>query len=147
MALILSSPRTPAAASGAEFGSSPHQSMSCSRHTRWSAVAKRTVRTTLIIFEAPASRITRFVQIAEEFAVEAFIAQLVMKALKVGVLPRASGLDVKRLNLLDLQPVLHAGGDKLGPVVAQLLGHSIADYGRFDYRDDIDGSDRPPVEE
>src|SRR4029077_9039312 len=33
------------------------------------------------------------------------------------VLPRAAGLDVKRLDLLSLQPVPHAGGDKLGPVV------------------------------
>ena len=83
-------------------------------------------------------------QIAEEFAVQAFIAQLVVKALNTPVLPRASGLDVKGLDLLGLQPVLHAGGDKLGPVVAaQVLGHSITRYGRFDHRNDIDGSDRP----
>ncbi|MGA9580291.1 MAG: hypothetical protein WBV90_21950 [Terrimicrobiaceae bacterium] len=59
------------------------------------------MRTTLVIFDAPAFQDNaRFVQIAEEFAVEAFIAQLVMKALNVSVLPRASGLDVKRLDLL-----------------------------------------------
>jgi hypothetical protein len=33
---------------------------------------------------------------------------------------------------------------KLGPfVAAQMLGHSIAGYGCFDHRDDIDGADRP----
>jgi hypothetical protein len=84
------------------------------------------------------------VQIAEEFAVEPFIAQLVMKALNMSVLPRAPGLDVKCLDLLGLQPVLDAGGDKLRPLVAaQVLGHSIAGYGRFHNRDDIDGPDRP----
>ena len=101
------------------------------------------MRTTLIVFDAPALEDnTRFVQIAEEFALKAFIAQLVVKALNMPILPRASGLDVQRLDLLGLQPLLHAGGDKLRPVVAaQVLGHSIAGYGRFDHRDDIDGSD------
>ena len=73
----------------------------------------------LIVFDAPALQDNpRFVQIAEEFTVKAFIAQLVMKALNV--LPWAPGLDVKRLDLLGLQPLLHAGGDKLGPVVVGL---------------------------
>ena len=63
-------------------------------------VAKRAVWTTLIIFDTPALQDNvRFAQIAEELAVEAFIAQLVMKALNVSVLPRAPGRDVKRLNL------------------------------------------------
>ena len=46
-------------------------------------------------------------QIAEEFAVQAFIAKLVMKALNISVLPvlpRAPGLDVKLLDLLGLHP-------------------------------------------
>ena len=84
------------------------------------------------------------VQIAEEFAVQAFIAQLVMKALDMPVFPRAPRLDVERLDLLRLQPVLHAGGDKLRAIVAaQVFGHSIAGYGYFHYRDDIDGPDGP----
>ena len=70
-------------------------------------VAKRAVRTTFIVFDTPALQDNaHFAQIAEELAVEAFIAQLVMKALNVSVLPRASGLDVKGLYLLGLQPVL-----------------------------------------
>jgi hypothetical protein len=61
------------------------------------------------------------------------------------ILPRAPGLDVKRLDLLGPQSVLDAGGDKLRPIVAaQVFGHSRAGGGRFDHRDHIDGSDRPP---
>ena len=61
-------------------------------------VAKRAVRTTFIVFDTPALQDNaHFAQIAEELAVEAFIAQLVMKALNVPVLPGASGPDVKRL--------------------------------------------------
>ena len=75
-------------------------------------------------------------QITEEFAVQAFIAKLVVKALNMPILPRAPGLDLKRLNLLGHQPVVHARGDKLRPIVAaQVLGHSITGDGRFDHRD------------
>ena len=130
VALILSSPRTPAAASGAGLGrAAPIKPVRPAPGILVRGpVAKRAVRTTFIVFDTPALQDNaRFAQIAEEFAVEAFIAQLVVKALNMPVLPRAPGLDVKRLYLLGLQPVLHAGGDKLGPVVAaQVLGHSIA---------------------
>ena len=147
VALILSCPRTPAAASGAGFGGAAavKSVRPAPGILARGAIAKRTVRTTLVIFDAPAFQDNaRFVQIAEEFAVEAFIARLVVKALNVSVLPRAPGLDVKRLDLLGLQPVLDAGGDKLWAVVAaQVLGHSVAGYGCFDHRDHIDGSDRP----
>jgi hypothetical protein len=61
------------------------------------------VRAALIVFEAPALHDNpRFVQIAEEFTVKAFIAQLVMKALNVPVLPRAPELDVEGPDLLVL---------------------------------------------
>ena len=60
----------------------------------------------------------RFVQIADEFAVKAFIAQLVMKALNMPVFPGNPGFDVKRFYLLGFQPVLHVGGDKLRPIYA-----------------------------
>jgi hypothetical protein len=44
------------------------------------------VRAALIVFDAPALQDNpRFAQIAEEFTVKAFIAQLVMKALNVSV--------------------------------------------------------------
>jgi hypothetical protein len=39
----------------------------------------------------------RFAQIAEEFAVKAFIAQLVMKALDMPILPRAPGREVSEV--------------------------------------------------
>jgi hypothetical protein len=55
--------------------------------------------------------------------VKAFIAQLVVKAFNVPVLPRTPRLDVERLDLLGLQPLLDAGGDELGPVVALRLFH------------------------
>jgi hypothetical protein len=49
--------------------------------------------TTLIVFDTPAFQDNaRFVQITEEFAVKAFIAQLVVKAFNVPVLPRTPGL-------------------------------------------------------
>ena len=116
VALILSSPRTPAAASGAGFGGAQPPSNRFVLFPR-GPVAKRAVRTTLIVFDAPALQDNaRFAQIAEEFAVQAFIAQLVMKAFNMSVLPRAPGLDIKRLDLLGLQPVLDTGGDKLGPL-------------------------------
>src|SRR5262245_34552414 len=91
-------------------------------------IAKRSVRTTLIVFDTPAfQNNASLAQIAEEFSVKAFITQLVVKAFNVPVLPRAPRLDVERLDLLGLQPVLDAVGDKLGPVVAaQVFGHSIA---------------------
>jgi hypothetical protein len=108
-------------------------------------IAKRAVRTTVIVFDTPAFQDNvRLLQIAEEFAVKAFIAQLVVKAFNMPVFPRAPRLDVERLDLLGLQPVLDAVGDKLGPVVAaQVFGHSIAGYGRFHHRYDVDGPDRP----
>jgi hypothetical protein len=46
------------------------------------------VRTTLVIFDAPAFQDNaRFLEIGEEFAVKAFIAQLVMKAFNMPVFP------------------------------------------------------------
>jgi hypothetical protein len=70
-------------------------------HSTAAREAKRAVRTTLIVFDAPAFQDNaRFVQVAEEFAIKAFIAQLVVKALNMSVLPRTPGLDVKRLDLL-----------------------------------------------
>jgi hypothetical protein len=90
------------------------------------------VPTTLIVFDAPTLQDdARLAQIAEEFTVKAFIAQLVVEALNMPVLPRAPRLDVKRLDLLGLQPVLD---DKLGSVVAaQLFGHAVAGDTRFDW--------------
>ena len=77
----------------------------------WGLIAKRAVRTTLIVFHTPAFQDNaRLLQIAEEFTVKAFIAKLVVKAFNVPVLPRASRLDVERLDLLGLQPHLGAGG-------------------------------------
>jgi hypothetical protein len=90
----------------------------------------RAVRTTFILFNTPAFQDhANFVQIAEEFAVKAFIAQLVVKAFNMPVFPRAPRLDVERLDFLSLQPVLNAVGDKLGTIVAaQVFGHSMASY-------------------
>ena len=94
----------------------------------WSLIAKRAVRATFIVFDTPAFQDNaRLLQIAEEFAVEAFIAKLVVEALNMTVLLRASRLDVERLDRLGLQPVLDAGGDKLRTIVAaQVFGHSLA---------------------
>ena len=128
VALLLSSPRTPAAASGAGFGGAqpPSNRFVCPAGILVRGlIAKRAVRTTLIVFDTPAFQDNaRLLQIAEEFAVKAFIAQLVVEAFNMPVFPRASRLDVERLDLLGLQPVLDAVGDKLGPVVAaQVFGH------------------------
>ena len=52
----------------------------------------------------------RFAQIAEEFAVKTFIAQLVVKALDMPILPWAPGLNVKRLDLLScMQVAINSG--------------------------------------
>jgi hypothetical protein len=71
-------------------------------------------------------------QIAEEFAVKAFIRAACHESSQYARFPGVR-LDVKRL--LGLQPVLHAGGDKPGPVApAQVFEHSITGYGGFDDR-------------
>jgi hypothetical protein len=50
--------------------------------------------------------------------------------------PRAPGDGAGRGAATSTEPVLHAGGDKHGPVVAaQMLGHPLASYGRVDHRD------------
>jgi hypothetical protein len=81
--LILSSPRTPAAASGAELRArSPHQTgSSFSRHTRWEPGSQGALcGRRFIVLDTPAfQNNARLTQIAEEFAVKAFIAQLVVK--------------------------------------------------------------------
>jgi hypothetical protein len=57
-------------------------------------IAKRAVRATLTVFDTPAfQNNARFVPTTEEFAVQAFFAQLVVKAFNVPVLPRAPRLD------------------------------------------------------
>src|SRR4029077_5787221 len=110
--LILSSPRTPAAASGAGFGGAQPPSnrfVFLEGILVGGPVAKRAVRTTFIVLDTPAfQNNARLTQIAEEFSVQAFIAQLVVKAFNMPVFPRAPGFDVKGLDLLGLQPVLHA---------------------------------------
>jgi hypothetical protein len=74
------------------------------------SVAKRAVRATFIVFDPPTLQDNAgFAQIAEELAVQAFIAQLVVKAFNIPVLPWTPGLAVKGLDLLSLEPVLHAG--------------------------------------
>jgi len=55
----------------------------------WSLIAKRAVRATLIVFDTPAFQDNaRLLQIAEEFAVEAFIAKLVVEALNIDRSPK-----------------------------------------------------------
>ena len=57
-------------------------------------IAKRAIRTTFIVFDTPAFQDNaRLTQIAEEFAIKAFITQLVVKAFNIPVLPRAPRLD------------------------------------------------------
>jgi hypothetical protein len=148
---LLSSPRTPSA-SGAGFWRAHAVSIKLVRRAfgilAWGSEAKGAVRTTFIVFDPPALQDNaRFVQIAEEFSVQAFIAQLVVKALNMPILPRAPGLDVKRFDLLALQRVVHVRGDKLMHIVAaQVLGCSITGYRRFHSRDDVNGPDRPEDE-
>jgi hypothetical protein len=118
--------RLPRLAARSLWARSPQQTGSFRYgHIRSGSVAKRAVRTTLIVFETPALQDNAcFAQVAEEFAVQAFIAQLIVKALNTAVLPGACWLDIERLDFLSLQPVLHAVGNKLGSVVAaQMFGH------------------------
>ena len=75
------------------------------------------MRAAFIVFDAPALQDNaRFAQIAEEFAVQAFIAQLVVKALNMPILPWTPGFDVKRLDLLSLQPACMQEAINSGPL-------------------------------
>ena len=49
----------------------------------------------------------RFLEAAEQFAVEQLIAQLAVEGLAVAVLPRAAGCDEQRLRAQTSQPVTH----------------------------------------
>jgi hypothetical protein len=93
VALTLSSPRTPAAASGAGVlgrGAPIRSVRPTAGILARGLIAKRAVRATFIVFDTPTFQDNpRLLQIAEEFAVKAFIAQLVVKALKMPVFPRA----------------------------------------------------------
>jgi hypothetical protein len=121
VALILSSPRTPVAASGAGLGArSPIKPVRpAARILARGPIAKRAVRTAFIVFDTPALEDhARFVQIAEEFAVQAFHREACRESSQYARFPKGSRASVKRLDPLGLQSVLHAGGDKLRPVVA-----------------------------
>ncbi len=103
------------------------------------------MRSLIIVFGAPLLKDDlRFEQAAEEFAVEALAAQLVMEALDVAVLPGAAWFDGERLDLRCRQPVLDGIGDEFWSVVApQMFGFAVAGKRRFYDRDHVFGSDRP----
>ena len=77
------------------------------------------MRTLIVILGAPLLKDDLcFEQAAEEFAVEALIAQLVVEALDVTVLPRRARPNVDGLDRLLLEPVLDRVGDELRAIVA-----------------------------
>ena len=92
MAFLLSSPGTPAAASDAGFGGA--QSLSnrfvfLPAYSFGGLIAERTVRTMFVVFDTPAFQDNaRLVQTAKEFAVKAFIAQLVVKSFQYARFPK-----------------------------------------------------------
>lgn len=71
-----------------------------------------------------------FGQAAEDFAVEALVSELVVKALDVTVLPGGTRLDVERLDLVLLEPVLDDIRNELRSVVAAnvLRGAALAHH-------------------
>ena len=145
----MSSPRTPAAASGAGFGGAqpPSNRFASPRHTRsGSGSQARCADDAHCIRHAsfPGSRaLPADCRRVRGSGIHRAACHAKSSPIPP-VFPRAPRLDVERLDLLRLQPVLHAGGDKLRAIVAaQVFGHSIAGYGYFHYRDDIDGPDGP----
>jgi len=99
----------------------------------------------IVILVAPAFKDDlRFEQAAEEFPVEALVAQLVMEALDVAVLPWAAGFDIDGFYLLLFEPVLDRVGDELRAIVtAQVARPAIALEGCLHHGDDIHGTDGP----
>src|SRR5438552_18735577 len=97
------------------------------------------MRSLIVILIAPLLKDDlRFEQTAEEFAVKALVAQLVVEAFDVAVLPRASRFDVDGFYFILLEPVLNRIGDELGAVVAaQMVGPAVSLEGRLHYGDDI----------
>lgn len=80
----------------------------------------------------------------EELAVEELVAELVVEALDVGVLPRGAGRDVERADVLGHEPVADGVGDELRAVVAaQVPGGAALGHDLGDDRDDVLGSEAP----
>ena len=56
-----------------------------------------------------------FSQRVEDFAVEEFVTQARVEAFDISVLPRAAGLDERRLRAYSRDPLLHSLSHELGP--------------------------------
>jgi len=108
-------------------------------------VPQRAVRSVLVILASPLLNDNlRFQQACEDFPVEQLVAQLVVEAFDVPVLPGAAGLNIDRFHLLLPEPVLDGIRDELRPVVAaQVLRHPVLFHRRLHHGDDVHRPDRP----
>ena len=70
-----------------------------------------------------------FASIQQLFPIQKFIAETAIKALNVAVLPRATRLDVKGLDLIFAEPSLDFSDDKLRAVIASnVLGDAVGHH-------------------
>ncbi len=108
-------------------------------------VPQRAVRPVGVIFHPPLfDEHFGFQQRAEDFAVEAFIPELVVEAFDVAVFPRGTGPDIERFNFVFFEPVADGVGDELRAIVAaDVLGLAVPRHGRLDHGDDLHRPDRP----
>jgi hypothetical protein len=65
----------------------------------WRQIAQSSMRPLVIVFDPPSFQDhPRFGQRRQDFPVEAFVAQLIVEALDIGLFPRCPGPDVSRLD-------------------------------------------------
>ena len=105
--------------------------------------AQHAVGTLVIVLGAPRLKDDlRFEQALKEFPVQTLATQLVVEALDVTVLPRATRLDIEGFDLRGGRPVLDGIRDELESVVTpQMPGSAIAHERCLDDRDHILRSD------
>jgi hypothetical protein len=85
----------------------------------------------------------RFCQRPESLSVQTLVAEATVEALHEAVLPRATRLNVDRLNLVLRQPSLDRLRDELGPVVRpQVLGSAVLFDGFLQPRQYVRGAQR-----
>jgi hypothetical protein len=107
-------------------------------------VAQAAVRAVRVVLATPGlDDDSRLTPVGEEFQVQALVPQPTIKALPVGILPGATGVDVARLRSPLREPLLYSYGDELRAVVrakpfrrAMLGEHALQD------RDDPPSAER-----
>jgi hypothetical protein len=111
----------------------------------WCLVAEGHVGSVVVVFEAPViDEDFGFEEGVERFHLEKLAAQVAVKGLDVGVLPRCAGFDVGGGDAGEAAPVPQALSDEFGAVVAPDVIRSASPLEEFfEDRDDSVRVDRP----